>query len=209
MGRRHDDVLLVLGAVGLVDGEGLLRLQAIVHRQRGRHRLNVLGEGLGVQLQLLHPVVHGYDALHEGDLQMQTLGQRLALLHLAEGEQDAGGADGYRGEAVQNQNHNQQRRSGDANTLHNVLLHRKILLPLYRFCARNRRKSSKMIAISPPVPRGTPVRRDFIVAKPQNPGNKTGTKTPLCAPNCRQGFPFPQKLCRKRASHACGRLPCI
>ena len=121
MGRRNDDVLLVLGAVGLVDGEGLLRLEAVVHRQRGRHRLNVLGEGLGVQLQLLDPVVHGYDALHQRELEMQALGERLAVLHLAEGEQDARGAHRYRRKAVRRQNHHQQRHNSKNYKLRNLL----------------------------------------------------------------------------------------
>ena len=134
MGCRHDDVLLVLGAVGLVDGEGLLRLQAVVHRQRGRYRLNVLGKGLGVQLQLLDPVVHGYDALHQRELDVQALGERLAVLHLAEGEQDARGAHRHRRKAVPQQNHHQQRRNGQRHNLRNLLHVSHSLLRDRSFC---------------------------------------------------------------------------
>ena len=72
MGRGLNDVLLKVHAVDLVHGEGHFRAQPVVHGKLGGDRLDVLGEGLGVQLQLFDAVVHGDDLLHEGNLEVQT-----------------------------------------------------------------------------------------------------------------------------------------
>ena len=97
--RRDDQVALVRQTRRLVDGERLFRLQAVVDRQRRGDGLDVLRERLRAQLQLLDAVVHGDDPLHERQLDVQALGQG-AVLHLAHGQQDTGGADGNGGHAA-------------------------------------------------------------------------------------------------------------